>query len=266
VETSAARPASRWVGRLFLLALLGGLGWLATLPMVRAQFVPAYESARAWVKAELDPAPPVDPAASAAWPPPQKAGPPPGFPRGVEEAPPPAAEPAVAAVAADTEAPAPSEEGQGTRTESKGTRSSPGRKAKDGATASREPSGTDTGRTTKRARTPAEEAAAEPVTTVTQNPDDVGEVLDTSTPKGAAKAGLGWLTLQTVPRAAVFDGATQLGTTPLQKMPLPVGTYRLRVVDPTDAEAASRLLSAPVKPGEVTKIQIRLADLPLYKE
>ncbi|MCY1014715.1 protein kinase domain-containing protein [Pyxidicoccus sp. MSG2] len=262
METPAARPASRWVGRLFLLALLGGLGWLATLPMVRAQFVPAYESAKAWVKAELDPAPPVDPAASGAWPPPQKAGPPPGFPRGVEETPP-ATEPAVAA---DTEAPAPSEEGQGTRPDSKATRSSPGRKAKDGATASREPSGTDTGRTVKRARTPAEAAAPEPVTTVTQNPDDVGEVLDTSTPKGAAKAGLGWLTLQTVPRAAVFDGATQLGTTPLQKMPLPVGTYRLRVVDPTDAEAASRLLSAPVKPGEVTKIQIRLADLPLYKE
>jgi serine/threonine-protein kinase len=64
----------------------------------------------------------------------------------------------------------------------------------------------------------------------------------------------------------VFDGATQLGTTPLAKFPLPVGVYSLRVVDPTDAEAASRLLSAPIRPGEVTKLQIRLADLPLYKE
>ncbi|MFP2911709.1 serine/threonine protein kinase, partial [Pyxidicoccus sp. 3LFB2] len=162
----------------------------------------------------------------------------------------------------------------GTRAAGTGT---PGRKGKDGSSPAnwaaaskkdpKEPAGTDTGRTGKRTRPPAEEAKApEPVTTVTQNPDDMGEVLDTSTAKGAAKAGLGWITLYTVPRAAVFDGATHLGTTPLLKFPLPVGTYRLRVVDPTDAEAASRLLSAPIKPGEVTKIQIRLADLPLYNE
>ena len=263
VETPAARPASRWLGRLFLLALLGGLGWLATLPMVRAQFVPAYESARAWVKAELDPAPPVDPAANAAWPPQQKPGPPPGFPRGVEEAKPEvAAAPSVEPAAVEPEPaavePEPVDEPKSPRT--------PARKAKDGATASRDSSSADTGKVAKRPRASSGAPAPEPVTTVTQNPEDLGEVLDTSTPKGAAKAGLGWITLYTVPRAAVFDGATHLGTTPLQKLPLPVGTYRLRVVDPTDAEAASRLLSAPVKPGEVTKIQIRLADLPLYKE
>ncbi|QSQ27250.1 protein kinase [Pyxidicoccus parkwayensis] len=260
VETPAARPASRWVGRLFLLALLGGLGWLATLPIVRAQFVPAFESAKAWVKAELDPAPPVDPAAEAAWPPQQKAGPPPGFPRGVEEE-----KPAVAAAPTEA-APEPSDLAPAEPQKAAPGTKTPARKTKDGATASRDTSAGETGRGVKRTRAQTGEAAPEPVTTVTQDPDDVGEVLDTSTPKGAAKAGLGWITLHTVPRAAVFDGATQLGTTPLQKIPLPVGTYRLRVVDPTDAEAASRLLSAPVKPGEVTKIQIRLADLPLYKE
>ncbi|RKH39939.1 serine/threonine protein kinase, partial [Corallococcus llansteffanensis] len=108
--------------------------------------------------------------------------------------------------------------------------------------------------------------APEPVTTVTQTPD-VAEVLDTSTAKGAAKAGLGWLTLYTVPKnAAVFDGSTQLGTSPLIRVAIPVGTYRLRVVDPQDPGGTSKLLSVPVRPGELTKLQIRLADLPPYTE
>jgi serine/threonine-protein kinase len=266
-DMPAARPPSRWVGRLVLLVLLVGLGWLSTLPLVRAQFVPAYESARAWVKAELDPQPAVDPAAQAAWPPAPKAGPPQGFPRAP-------AEPAPAPQAAAPEEPAPSPEAAPTPPKASGATgvkpasatATPGRKSQ-GSTAKPETaqaSAAGTGKTAKRERTA--EDAPEPVTTVTQDPEDLGEVLDTSTPKGAAKAGLGWLTLRTVPRAAVFDGATQLGTTPLEKFPLPVGTYSLRVVDPTDAEATSRLLSAPVRPGEVTKLQIRLADLPLYKE
>ncbi len=267
VETPAGRPASRWLGRLFLLALLGGLGWLSTLPIVRAQFVPAYESAQAWVKAELDPPTPVDPAANAAWPPPQKAGPPPGFPRGAAEpepVPTPTAEARgepPAADDADAEAPVPAKGSPAPRPTS-GTAT---RKGKEAGSPANWAAGTDKGRTVvKRER--AQEQDAEPVTTVTQDAEGMGEVLDTSTARGAAKAGLGWIELYTVPRAAVFDGATSLGTTPLLKFPLPVGIYRLRVVDPTDAEAASRLLSAPVKPGEVTKIRIRLADLPLYKE
>ncbi|NMO21464.1 protein kinase [Pyxidicoccus fallax] len=271
VETPAGRPASRWAGRLFLLVLLVGLGWLSTLPIVRAQFAPAFESAKAWVKAELDPAPPVDPAANAAWPPPQKAGPPPGFPRPAAEAPAPEApaqEPAVAAADAKEEEAAPTQQKE-TAKPASGTsirRGKAGSSPANWASASEPSSESGTARTGKRGRTPARTPAEEPVTTVTQNPEDMGEVLDTSTPKGAAKAGLGWMTLYTVPPAAVFDGATSLGTSPLLKFPLPVGTYRLRVVDPTDAEAPSRLLSAPIKPGEVTKIRIRLADLPLYKE
>jgi serine/threonine-protein kinase len=245
-----------------LLALLGGLGWLATLPIVRAQFAPAYESVKAWVKAELDPPPPVDPAANAAWPPPQKAGPPPGFPRPVPPAPePPPAQEAVAAADTVDAVPEPAP-GTAAPRPASGTRQD-----RDGGSPARWASGAEPARVVKRARTPAGASAGEePVTTVTQNPEDLGEVLDTSTPRGAAKAGLGWITLYTVPRAAVFDGATALGTTPLQKFPLPVGTYRLRVVDPTDEGAPSRLLSAPIKPGQVTKLQIRLADLPLYDE
>ncbi|GHG91973.1 hypothetical protein GCM10012319_53400 [Comamonas sp. KCTC 72670] len=283
VETPVARPPSRWAGRLVMLVVLAGLGWAATLPAVRAQLAPAFESAKAWVKAELDPPPEVDPA-NQPWPPPQ-AGPPPGFPRPAAQQEPaePVAEPAAPAEDAPSEdapeaharapeAAKPTRKGKeagsparwaaAPKPESKLEAKVP---AVPAAAVAAEPA---------RAPVPATPAPApvaarpvdEPVTTVTQEPEGMAEVLDTSTAKGAAKAGLGWITLYTVPRAAVFDGSTQLGTTPLKKFPLPVGVYRLRVVDPTNAEAESRLLSAPIKPGEETKFQIRLADLPLYKD
>ena len=88
-------------------------------------------------------------------------------------------------------------------------------------------------------------------------------MIDTRTAKGAAKAEIGWLTLFTVPRAAVFEGDDQLGTAPLRKVPLPKGTYRLRVVD---TEGASRMLSAPIKPGQLTEMTVRLSDLPYWEE
>ncbi|NTX03527.1 serine/threonine-protein kinase [Myxococcus sp. CA040A] len=267
-QTPVAKPPSRWMGRLVMLVVLGGLGWAATLPSVRAQFLPAVDSAKAWVKAELDSQPSKDPAAEAPWPPQQKPGPPPGFPGttapvdprpGAQAA---AQEPAPEPVEKQPAAPEPS----GTPAVRTASVTSP-RKGKDAATS---PTGKGvaeaSGKPTPRRAESKAKDVPEPVTTVTQDPDMLAEVMDTSTPKGAAKAGLGWITLYTVPRAAVFDGATQLGTTPLLKFPLPVGTYSLRLVDPTDAEAASRRLSAPVRPGEVTKLQIRLADLPLYKE
>ena len=71
-----------------------------------------------------------------------------------------------------------------------------------------------------------------------QNPDGRRRWWTPAAPKGAAKAGIGLLTLVTVPPAAVFDGATSLGTTPLQKLPLQVGTYRLRVVGSEGDEQA----------------------------
>ncbi|WP_426757408.1 protein kinase domain-containing protein [Myxococcus sp. Y35] len=283
VETPAVRPPSRWAGRLFLLAVLGGLGWAATLPAVRAQLQPGYEAAKTWVKAELDPPPEADPA-NAPWPP-QQAGPPPGFPRPAAQPEPKPSDPVAEAPAEAPNAEAAKEPaGDKARPSSK---PAPTRKGKDAtsparlasaskavpeavsAKASSTGAGGESGKASGPASTPPVAATRpedEPVTTVTQDPEGMAEVLDTSTPKGAAKAGLGWVTLYTVPRAAVFDGATQLGTTPLKKFPLPVGVYRFRVVDPTNAEPESRLLSAPIKPGEETKIQIRLADLPLYKD
>lgn len=93
------------------------------------------------------------------------------------------------------------------------------------------------------------------------NPDEV-QVLDTRNSRTAKEDGVGWLTLYTVPPAAVFDGDTQLGTTPLTKVPFPVGVYKLKVMDPDGTE---RVLSAPIKAGEVTSMKLRVADLPAAK-
>ncbi|MFL5321710.1 MAG: serine/threonine protein kinase, partial [Myxococcaceae bacterium] len=93
------------------------------------------------------------------------------------------------------------------------------------------------------------------------DPDQV-QVLDTRSSKTAKDSGVGWLTLYTVPPAAVFDGDDQLGTTPLTKIPFPVGVYKLRVIDP---DGTDRILSAPIKAGEVTSMKLRVADLPAAK-
>ncbi|QSQ18189.1 serine/threonine-protein kinase [Myxococcus landrumensis] len=261
VQTPAAKSGSKWMGRLFLLLVLGGVGWAATQPLVRAQFVPAFESVKAWVKAELDPPPAKDPAANAAWPPQQKPGPPPGFP-GTTPAPDPrpAAQAPTAEPAPEVRTPPP---------ETPVTKPASGTRGKDKETTGAKGT-TDSGKGSTRGvrgkEPPKPKTDKEPVTTVTQDPNALAEVLDTSSAQGAAKAGMGWISLSTVPPAAVFDGSTQLGTTPLKKFPLPVGTYSLRLVDPTNAEAVDRRLSAPINPGKVTTIQIRLADLPLYKE
>jgi serine/threonine protein kinase, bacterial len=97
-------------------------------------------------------------------------------------------------------------------------------------------------------------------TTVVQRPEGEAEVLNTRSKAGAARDGLGWLSLFTVPPAQVFDGATNLGVSPLVKVPLPSGTYRLRLVDP---DGLNRMLSVPIKPGEIQTMKIRVGDLPL---
>ncbi|HYO71200.1 MAG TPA: protein kinase [Archangium sp.] len=110
---------------------------------------------------------------------------------------------------------------------------------------------------------PKATAPAKPATAEAQPPvDGKPEVIDTRTAKGAAKAELGWLTLHTIPRAAVFDGENQLGTTPLRKVPLPVDTYRLLVVDP---DGVNKMLSVPIKPGQVTDMRVRISDLPEWQ-
>ncbi|MBU8899419.1 serine/threonine protein kinase [Corallococcus sp. H22C18031201] len=271
-ETPASgKQGSGWLGKIVWLGVIAGLGVLVSREPVRKLFVPAYESAKKWVKDELDPPAPQDPAADAKWPP-ARSGPPATFVQHEAPAEPTTPPPAQPEAPAKVEEPV-VEEKKDTRsaTANKGTRAT-----KDGANSAHRSGATEEAVAAKgkRGRPATSEApaaprapAAEPVTTVTQSPDGMAQVLDTRTAKGAAKAGLGWLTLSTLPlHAAVFDGSTQLGTTPLQKFPLPVGTYRLRVVDPTSSDGASKLLSAPIRPGEVTKLQIRLADLPSYAD
>ncbi len=97
-----------------------------------------------------------------------------------------------------------------------------------------------------------------PATTVQDTTDIL--VVDTRSEQAAAKAGLGFLTLVTVPSAWVFDGSTALGASPLQRVPLPKGVYRLRL---RDADGKYRTLGANIQAGKESKMTIQLADLPL---
>jgi serine/threonine-protein kinase len=277
VDKPAAREeeGSKWASRLFLLVFFGAIGGLLYLEPVRNMLRPGYEAAVAWVKTELELTPPPPPPDTATWPPPQKPRPPnplapdenPALSPGTATAEPPKTEPAPEP--AQPEAPektgdAVAKAGQGTpktgtsrpKGQTGGTKGEPGKKPGETAaegeqTASKDP------------RDLEGQLAEEPNTTVEQNPDGEAVVLDTKDPRKMRKAGIGLLTLYTVPRAAVFDGQTSLGTTPLMKVPLPAGTYRLRVVDP---EGNSRLFSAPVELAKDNKYTIKVSDLPPYGE
>ena len=84
--------------------------------------------------------------------------------------------------------------------------------------------------------------------------------IDTRSAKRAAKSGVGFLSLYTVPSVWVYDGATSLGATPLLKVPLPAGIYKLRL---KDSDGTYRTLSANIDPGKVSEMKIRVADLPV---
>jgi serine/threonine-protein kinase len=78
----------------------------------------------------------------------------------------------------------------------------------------------------------------------------------------ARAAGVGYLTVRTInpSSAAVFDGDTSLGSTPLVKMPLDVGAHQLRVVD---GESKLRLLSVSIEAGKTLEIKaVDVATLP----
>jgi serine/threonine protein kinase, bacterial len=253
------RAKSNWGVRLFWLAFLGGLGGLLALEPVRAALRPGYESAVAKVRAELELDPPPTPV-QAPWPPPAKLPPPnplapqPG-PTVVAEAP---AEPAELAL---TEAPvAPAGDTPSTpRTPAKAGTT----KAKQKGPPAKAAPSQETPETPGRQKTLEEKLAVQPETTRDETSEGDVQVVDTTSKQGMRKAGIGLLTLSTVPPAAVFDGNTSLGTTPLRKVPLQAGTYRLRIVDP---EGQSRLFSAPVELAKERKYAIRVSDLPLYPD
>ena len=258
-QDQARGEKSGWLGKLVLLLILAGLGGLLYLEPVRAMFKPGYESAVAWVKTELELTPPPPPEEKP-WPPP----PPPGRPQNplaqAEPAPAPAqpeapteAEPAEPLeppekLSATTTKPSPSKPGT-SRPKSEPSRPGAGTPS---------PTGTPS-----KPQNLEEQVAASPQTTLEVDPSGEAEVVDTSSPKALRKAGMGLLTLATVPPAAVFEGQTSLGTTPLRKVPLLAGTYRLRIVD---SDGVSRLFSAPVELAKERKYTIRVSDLPLYPE
>lgn len=226
-QAELEKPRIAWGRWLFLLLLVGAVGGAVSHPPARALLSPLFFTAIEHLKGEEStrgPSP-AEPLALPETPPPaeQVAGE--GTPAPEPTPQPVAEEPAVV----DQAAPAPTPEP--TKAESKRTR--------------------------KPATTPpANQAAAEPPA------DGEPEIIDTRTAKGAAKAALGWLTLRTIPRAAVFDGENQLGTTPLRKVPLPVDTYRLLVVDP---DGVNKMLSVPIKPGQVTDMTVHISDLPAWE-
>jgi serine/threonine-protein kinase len=240
----------------------------------------------AWVKNELELSPPPPPPDTQTWPPTQQRPPNPLAP---QEPPKPAPVEATAAVEPSTPEPPP-EEAEAPAEEPKGTDKTGGAVAKAGQGTSKTGTSKPKGQTSyaaakeEPAKKPGETSAptggtvAQPSgkpkdlkealakegnSTVELNPDGQAEVVDTRSPSAMRKAGIGLLTLVTVPPAAVYDGATSLGTTPLIKLPLQVGTYRLRILDP---EGNSRLFSAPVELAKEKKYTIRLSDLPAYGE
>jgi len=242
-QAELEKPRIAWGRWLFLLLLLGAVGGAVSHPPTRAMLTPLFATALEHLKGE-EPTrgpPPAEPLPLPETPLPaeQVAG---EGTQAPEPTPQPVAEaPAVVAQAAPAPTPEP------TKAESKRTR-------KPVTTA---PARTVTEPEPKpKTAAPVNQAAAEPPA------DGEPEIIDTRTAQGAAKAELGWLTLRTIPRAAVFDGENQLGTTPLRKVPLPVDTYRLLVVDP---DGVNKMLSVPIKPGQVTDMTVHISDLPAWE-
>jgi len=243
------RQGSGWGGKLFLLLLLAAIGGALYYPPTRAMLAPLYATALNTVKAEFTPEPPPpDPVALPR--------PPTPIPAASAQAPEPTPEPEQQPepVAVATPEPTPPSKEEPNKAEAKRTRkqttATPKAVAESKPATEPKPAEPKAVAATKPAAEPAPEVETEP------------EVIDTSTVKGAKKAKIGWLTLYTTPRAAVFDGDNQLGTTPLRKVALPQATYRLVVVD---SEGTNHWLSVPIKAGQVTEMTVSVSDLPVVE-
>ncbi len=93
-----------------------------------------------------------------------------------------------------------------------------------------------------------------------KNADGVEIVKDS---RSAREASMGYVTLRTVnpSSAAVFQGGSSLGSTPLVKVPLDVGTHKLRVID---GDSKSRLLSVTVEAGKTLELKgVDVGSLPM---
>ena len=82
--------------------------------------------------------------------------------------------------------------------------------------------------------------------------------------KSAALHDVGYLSLRTVnpSNAAVFDGDSALGSTPLNKVPLDVGIHRLRIID---GDSKARMLSVSIEVGKPAVMNaVDVQSLPLH--
>ncbi len=81
--------------------------------------------------------------------------------------------------------------------------------------------------------------------------------------KSATALDVGYLSLRTVnpSEAAVFDGNTHLGSTPLAKVPLDEGVHKLRIVD---GDSKNRSLSVTIEGGKTMEVRaVDVQSLPL---
>ncbi len=77
--------------------------------------------------------------------------------------------------------------------------------------------------------------------------------------KKAPARKLGSLTLLTTPTATVKFKGRSLGSTPLSRVPLEVGTHVLELIGP---DGTVKVLSVPILVGKVTALRLKLAELP----
>jgi serine/threonine-protein kinase len=90
-----------------------------------------------------------------------------------------------------------------------------------------------------------------------------GDVQIVRDSKSAKALDVGYLSLRTLnpSSAAVFDGNTSLGSTPLAKVPLDEGVHRLRIVD---GDSKNRMLSVTIEGGKTMEIKaVDVQSLPL---
>lgn len=99
----------------------------------------------------------------------------------------------------------------------------------------------------------------QPVAVAAPEPSSVVPA-STSSPRVSTKAKQGLLTLVTFPEAEVRYGKRVIGTTPLWKQPLPVGTQSLTLIGP---DGARRKFSVRIKEDEPQAFRIDLEALPI---
>lgn len=73
--------------------------------------------------------------------------------------------------------------------------------------------------------------------------------------KGSRQADYGFITITTIPWSTVYMDGREIGITPLANKRVPVGVHKLRFVNPGHREVNQWV---KVRPGEVTKIRLRL--------